>query len=61
MEQPHSLFHSQKTRITAKGGRAQSLNQLFALIEKSRTAGPLFTIAKYGVKWSMDEGVIFLS
>ena len=37
----------------------QSLNQLFALFEKSRPAEPLFTIAKYGFEWSMDDGVIF--
>ena len=37
----------------------QSLNQLFTLFEKSRPAEPLFTCAKYGFEWSMDDGVIF--
>lgn len=37
----------------------QNLNLLFTTFEKSRPAESLFTSAKYGFEWSMDDGVIF--
>lgn len=37
----------------------QNLNLLFTTFEKTRPAESLFTSAKYGFEWSMDDGVIF--
>lgn len=36
-----------------------NLNLIFTLFEKTRPAESLFTSAKYGFEWSMDDGVIF--
>lgn len=36
-----------------------NLDQLFVNYDKSRPVEPLFTCAKYGFEWLMDDGIIF--
>lgn len=37
----------------------EQINYLYAQYEKSRPCASLFTSAKYGFEWSVDDGVIF--
>lgn len=45
--------------MNKEGYLMEQINYLYAQYEKSRPCASLFSSAKYGFEWSVDDGVIF--